>query len=51
MKVRIFLRGYFQCSPDDFDSYMKSYEIESGELSKLLEDGYRIIGGEITEES
>ncbi len=45
-KVRVFLRGFFQCSPDDFEPIMESIVVESPELSKSLKSGYRIIGGE-----
>ena len=45
-KIRLFLRGYFQCSPDNFEPRMKSVMIESKELHDLFVEGFEVIGAE-----
>ena len=45
-KIRLFLRGYFQCSPDSFEPRMKSVMIESKELHDLFTEGFEVIGAE-----
>lgn len=46
MKIKIILEGYFQCSPEDFSKEMKVVEIENGELARLIEKGWKIIGSD-----
>jgi DnaJ-class molecular chaperone len=44
--VRIFLRGYFQCSPDSFEPRMRSVELSSDALLEHINKGFEVIGAE-----
>ena len=45
-KTRVFLRGYFQCSPDAFEPRMTSVDVESSELFTKCRSGYEVVGAE-----
>lgn len=42
--VRIYLRGIFQCSPDDFQAQMCDVDVSSDTLLSRINDGYKVIG-------
>ena len=46
-KVRIVLRGHFQCSPDKFDAHHRTVVVDSEELFGFVKEGYNAVGSEI----
>lgn len=42
--VRIYLRGHFQCSPDDFQAQMCDVDVSSDTLLSRINEGYTVIG-------
>lgn len=48
--IRIILRGYFQCSPDDWEARHKTLEIEDESLLELLKKGWEVQGAEFIKE-
>jgi len=49
-KIRLIIKGYFQCSPDAWEPIMKTVIIENKELYELLNKGFRVIGSEVVKE-
>ena len=46
-KIRLIIKGYFQCSPDDWAPIIRTVNIESKELYDLIKEGYQVIGSEL----
>lgn len=42
--VRIYLRGHFQCSPDDFQAQLCDVDVSSDTLLSRINEGYTVIG-------
>lgn len=42
--VRVYLRGHFQCSPDDFQAQMCDVDVSSDTLLSRINEGYTVIG-------